>query len=88
MGNKVANYAYRLAMKYSDLRYKVMDKVVVPEGMYTTTYISDGAIILEVYELTNGLRLEKMLVPLDNRTVEDVADDINVTLARLELQYG
>ena len=71
-----------------DLRYKVMDKVFVPEGMYTTTYISDGAIILDVFELTNGLRLEKMLVPLDNRTVEDVADEINVTLARLELQYG
>lgn len=88
MGNKVANYAYRLAMKYSDLRYKVMDKVFVPEGMYTTTYVSDGAIVLEVFELTNGLRLEKMLVPLDNRTVEYVADEINVTLARLELQYG
>ena len=56
--------------------------------MYTTTYVSDGGIVLEVFELTNGLRLEKMLVPLDNRTVEDVADEINVALARLELQYG
>ena len=88
MGNRIAPYAYRLAMKYSDLRYKVMDKVVVPEGMYTTTYISDGAIILEVFELTNGLRLEKMQVPLDNRSIEDIADEINITLARLELQYG
>ena len=88
MGNRIAPYAYRLAMKHSDLRYKVMDKVFVPEGMYTTTYVSDGGIVLEVFELTNGLRLEKMLVPLDNRTVEDVADEINVALARLELQYG
>lgn len=88
MGNKVADYAYRLVMKHSDLRYKVMDKVVVPEGMYTTTYISDGAIMLDVYELTNGLRLEKMQVPLDNRSIEDIADEINITLARLELQYG
>lgn len=88
MGNRIAPYAYRLAMKYSDLRYKVMDKVFVPEGMYTTTYVSDGGIVLEVFELTNGLCLEKMLVPLDNRTVEDVADEINMALARLELQYG
>lgn len=88
MGNRIAPYAYRLAMKYSDLRYKVMDKVVVPEGMYTTTYVSDGAIILEVFELNNGLRLEKLQVPLDNRSIEDIADEINITLARLELQYG
>ena len=46
MGNRIAPYAYRLAMKYSDLRYKVMDKVFVPEGMYTTTYVSDGWIVL------------------------------------------
>lgn len=77
-----------MGKRTSDLRYKVMDKVVVPEGMYTTTYISDGSIILDVFELTNGLRLEKMQVPLDNRSIEDIADEINITLARLELQYG
>lgn len=77
-----------MGKRTSDLRYKVMDKVVVPEGMYTTTYISDGAIMLDVFELTNGLRLEKMQVPLDNRSIEDIADEINITLARLELQYG
>ena len=83
----------RIWKDIGDIRYAITNNVIVPDGRALVVDILNGTLVVYVYNLNNGKVIGNVCIKLPDagisaKLIEDVADEVNVGLVRLELKNG